>query len=236
MLPNTNHIKYGSKSIEYNLSFTTRKTLGIKVMPDGNVKVIAPIGADIIDINQRVKSKAYWILKQQAFFGLYKPNTPKRKFVNGETHLYLGRQYKLQIVKADVDSVKIYRGSIVISAKEITPICLEKILNNWYKSKATILFDELLTTSLEVFKKYKIEKPALYIRQMEKRWGSCTKTGKIILNTQLIKAPKGSIEYVVIHELCHLVHRNHNKDFYALQNKLFPNWEKWKEKLEHALS
>lgn len=236
MLPNTNHIKYGSKSIEYNLSFTTRKTLGIKVMPDGNVNVIAPIGADTLYINQRVKSKAYWILKQQAFFDLYKPNTPKRKFVNGETHLYLGRQYKLQILKADIDSVKIFRGSIVISAKEITPNNLEKILNNWYKSKATILFDELLSTSLEVFKKYKIEKPVLYIRQMEKRWGSCTKSGKIILNTELIKAPKGSIEYVVIHELCHLVHRNHNKDFYALQNKLFPNWEKWKEKLEQALS
>jgi predicted metal-dependent hydrolase len=64
---------------------------------------------------------------------------------------------------------------------------------------------------------------------MQKRWGSCTKSGKVILNTELIKARKGSIEYVVIHELCNLINYNHNKDFYDLQNRLSPNMEKWKE-------
>lgn len=236
MLNTINHINYGSKSIPYNLSFTTRKTLGIKVMPDGTVNIIAPIGANMSDITQKAKSKAYWILKQREFFGMYKPNTPKRKFVNGETHLYLGRQYKLQIIKRGADGIKIYRGALTITAKYINPGYLEKILNDWYKTKATVLFDEILTIALEVFKKYKIGKPTLHIRQMEKRWGSCTRLGKIILNTELIKAPKGSIEYVIIHELCHLVHYNHNKDFYALQKKLYPQWEKWKEKLEQALA
>ena len=236
MLNTINHIKYGSKSIPYNLSFTIRKTLGIKVMPDGTVNIIAPIGASMLDITQKAKSKAYWILKQRAFFGMYKPNTPKRKFVNGETHLYLGRQYKLQIFKGDSDGIKIYRGALIITAKYINPGYLEKILSDWHKIKATVFFGEILTISLEIFNKYKIGKPILRVRQMEKRWGSCTKLGKIILNTELIKAPKGSIEYVIIHELCHLVHYNHNKDFYALQNKLYPQWEKWKEKLEQALA
>jgi predicted metal-dependent hydrolase len=71
---------------------------------------------------------------------------------------------------------------------------------------------------------------------MHKRWGSCTKAGKIILNTELIKAPKANNECVAIQELCHLAHHNHTKEFYALQNKLSPKWEKWKEKLEQALS
>lgn len=236
MLHSIQQVNYGSKSIKYKLSFATRKSLGIKVLPDGLVNVIAPNDTSIIDINKKVKSKANWILKQQAFFCSYKPNTPERKYVNGETHLYLGRQYKLQIIEDTINEIKIYRGAMIMKTKKTNPEYLEKKLNEWYKEKAIIHFEELINSSLEKFNKYKIEKPVLDIRLMQKRWGSCTKSGKIILNTELIKAPKGSIEYVVIHELCHLIHHNHNKDFYDLQNRLSPNWEKWKEKLEHALS
>jgi len=71
---------------------------------------------------------------------------------------------------------------------------------------------------------------------MAKRWGSCTKAGKIILNVELIKAPKGSIEYVIIHELCHLVQHNHTKAFFDLQNIMMPDWKKWKERLEYCLA
>ena len=70
---------------------------------------------------------------------------------------------------------------------------------------------------------------------MAKRWGSCTPNGKIILNPELIKAPKGSIEYVIIHELCHLIHHNHTKAFYNLQQRMMPDWKKWKERLEYSL-
>lgn len=229
-------VDYGSRSIEYKLSFADRKTLGIKVLPDGLVSVVAPIDSSLIDINKKVKLKANWILKQQAFFCSYKPNTPTRQFLNGETHLYLGKQYQLQIIEDTVNEIKIYRGAMIIKSKKTNPEYLEKQLNEWYKEKAILHFEELLNSSLEKFYKFKIEKPILEIRLMQKRWGSCTKSGKIILNTELIKAPKGSIEYVIIHELCHLIHHNHNKDFYNLQNTLSPDWEKWKEKLEQTLS
>lgn len=236
MLSVIHKLKYGSKSIEYKLSFAPRKSLGIKVLPDGNVNVIAPANVSLSDINEKLKTKASWIVKQQAFFNKYKPSSPKRKFINGETHLYLGRQYKLQIVKGKVDEVKIYRGAIIIATRNTSPQYLENVLNEWYRIKAIFHFNEMLDLSMERFKKYKIQKPTLYIRQMQKRWGSCTPAGKIILNTELIKAPKASIEYVAIHELCHLVHHNHTKEFYALQNKVSPQWEKWKEKLEQFLN
>ena len=229
-------VNYGSKRILYSLSFTARKSLGIRVTPNGDVNVIAPLNTELIDINKKVKSKADWILKQQSFFNGYRPIIPSRKFVNGETHLYLGRQYKMQILKGDIDEVKIYRGTMAITTKKTESIYIEKLVEDWYKIKALFHFEELLIICLEKFKKYKIGKPVLYIRKMQKRWGSCTKAGKIILNTELIKAPKASIEYVIIHELCHLVHYNHNKDFYELQQNLFPDWEKWKEKLEQSLS
>lgn len=229
-------IKYGSKNITFYLSFSVRKTLRIVVLPSGEVLVMAPIEAAISEINEKVKSKASWIIKQQAFFGKYKPQTPPRKFVNGETHLYLGRQYKLQIEKADIDDVIIKKGILIIKAKNIAPYNLDKIINKWYKARAAHYFSEILDNSLEKFIPLKINKPVFTIRLMQKRWGSCSKVGKIIFNTELIKAPKGSIEYVIIHELCHLVHYNHGKDFYSLQNSILPDWEKWKEKLEYILA
>ncbi len=75
----------------------------------------------------------------------------------------------------------------------------------------------------------------IVIREMPTRWGSCTPQNKIILNPELIKAPTGCIEYVIVHELCHLVYRNHTVKFMALQNKELPGWQKWKDKLEKVL-
>ncbi|MDI9358338.1 MAG: SprT family zinc-dependent metalloprotease [Phycisphaerales bacterium] len=236
MMRDIHIVQYGSKRIEYELSFVARKSLGIKVLPEGTVQVVAPTGSSVSDIHKKVQSKSKWILKQKTFFDRYNPRTPKRQFVNGETHLYLGRQYKLKIVQDKEDTVKIYRGVMILATKNTTPPYLEILLNDWYRSKAVALFNELVNSALEKFKQYKIPKPVLYVRHMQKRWGSCTQSGKIILNTELIKASKASIEYVVIHELCHLVYHNHTKAFYTLQNKLMPQWEKWKEQLERSLS
>jgi len=82
------------------------------------------------------------------------------------------------------------------------------------------------------FKQFNLESPSWEIKRMAKRWGSCTPKGKILLNPELIKAPGRCIEYVIVHELCHLVYHSHNKDFYNLQKQIMPNWEKWKKRLE----
>ena len=228
-------LNYGSRVIEYHLTFTNRKSLGIRVLPDGTVHAIAPIGANLIDVQEKIKSKANWILKQQRFFNSYKPSTPERKYVNGETHLYLGRQYKLNINHSQVKEVKIRRNEMIVLLPKSNPIAAQKTIGEWYKLKADIVFKQSLDKVLPLFDSYTIETPYLEIRQMEKRWGSCSKSGKITLNTALIKAPKGCIDYVVIHELCHLVYYNHTKDFYNLLYKLCPDWEKWKQKLEQML-
>jgi predicted metal-dependent hydrolase len=236
MEANLCQVKFGSHIIDFSLSYTKRKSLGIQVTPESNVNVIAPINAKQKEVFKKVKAKGAWIIKQKRFFKSYQPKTPRRKFVNGETHLYLGRQYKLKIIKNKEEEVKIYRGIIQIYSKQNNPEYLKSLLELWYKEKAKEHFYEVLEQAAIKFKKYKISEPLLYIRKMEKRWGSCTPTGKVILNLELIKAPKGSIEYVMIHELCHLVHRNHNKAFFDLQNKMLPDWEKWKERLERVLA
>lgn len=230
------HILFGTRTIDFNLLYTKRKSLSIKVHPDGKVEASAPIDAKEVDVIKKIKSKAPWILKQLDQFNSFRPLTPKRRFLNGETHLYLGRQYRLKIVKADANVIKAYRGQLWIYTETSEVSALELQLQDWYKKKAATIFEELFAEILPRFRKYRIVKPKLIIRKMSKRWGSCTASGKIILNLDLIKASKGCIEYVMIHELCHLIHYSHTKPFFSLLNRLLPDWEKWKDRLERSLS
>jgi predicted metal-dependent hydrolase len=229
-----NHkIRYGSLTIDYSLIYRERKSLGIKVYPDCSVEISAPHFTHSEKIESKIRQKAAWILKQQNEFLSYHPLTPDRLFLSGETHLYLGRQYKLRIEPSHTNDVRLLKGCLIISVKpEVKP---KVLLEDWYRQKAVKHFTETVNNVLPLFAKYKILIPELQIRIMNKRWGSCTPNGKIILNPELIKAPKGSIEYVVIHELCHLVYHNHTKAFYTLQEKMMPDWKKWKEKLEYSL-
>lgn len=224
---------FGSTEIDYKLSYQKRKTLGVRIYPDCSVKVIAPLESNEESIIAKLKEKAPWIIRQLNDFLSYHPLTPPRKYVNGETHLYLGRQYKLRIEGAGFNKVSLFRGRLYIQKKDET--ITERLLTEWYREKAGLHFADTLQKVLPLFSKYKIEIPDLQIRQMPTRWGSCTPQGKVILNPELIKAPKGSIEYVITHELCHLVHHNHTKAFYDLQELIMPDWRKWKERLEYSL-
>lgn len=226
-------IHFGSKTIDYQLEFQDRKTLGIKVFPDSSVHVLAPLETPLAAIESKVKTKAPWILKQQNEFQSYLPKMPERQFVSGETHLYLGRQYLLYIGIGDKNNVKISSGKLYITHKRnANP---QKILESWYREKAAHYFNKIVDECIPHFIRHNIEKPTVVIKKMQKRWGSCTVKRGIILNLELIKASKGSIEYVVIHELCHLIHHNHTKAFYDLQAHLMPDWKKWKNKLESTI-
>lgn len=225
--------KFGSKEINYELTYQERKTLGIRVYPDCKVRIIAPNETTEENLISKLREKAPWIIKQQLEFLSYYPLTPPRKYLNGETHLYLGRQYKLRIEKAAANEVKLFRGRLLVLKNERTSA--KKILADWYREKAVLHFEDTLKKTLPLFARYDIIDPELQIRLMPTRWGSCTTKGKVILNPELIKAPKGCIEYVVIHELCHLIHHNHSKVFYDLQKTIMPDWKKWKVQLEQIL-
>lgn len=227
-------IVFGTSEINYELSYQDRKTLGIRVYPDCKVKVTAPLDTTDEKLKTKLREKAPWIIKQQLEFLSYHPLTPPRKFVNGETHLYLGRQYKLRIEKALKNEVKLFRGRLLVLKKDNSSA--RNLISEWYRDKAIVYFDETLKKILPLFARHNIDQPVLQVRQMPTRWGSCTPKGKVILNPELIKAPKGSIEYVIIHELCHLIHHNHTRVFYDLQETIMPDWKKWKERLENTLN
>ena len=223
-------------STHYELYYTDRKTLGIKVYPDTSVKVFAPIDTDLPIIEQHLKAKRKWIEKQQRSFRSYLPATPARQYIGGESFLYLGKQYMLKIEPSTVEEVKLYQGRLVVKTLNPEATHIKKLLQQWYIVRATILFNKLFEEQFCLFKKFTLEKPILQIKKMEKRWGSCTPQQKIILNPELIKAPVACINYVILHELCHLVHHNHSKAFYQLLENFMPDWQKYKQLLETKMA
>jgi predicted metal-dependent hydrolase len=230
----TESIEFGSRRIDFQLEYTNRKSLGITVKPDLSVFVKAPANTSVDRIKEMIRKKAPWIIRQQSFFLAFHPKMTDRKFIGGETHLYLGRQYRLKIIPTSEVSVKLKGKFIEVATLDKSRI--SQLVKDWYLLHAREKFHLIAVPIIDKFKKYSVEPSSIVLREMPTRWGSCTPKGKIILNPELVKAPKGCIEYVIIHELCHLVHHNHTQKFIDLQTKEMPDWEKWKSKLENLLA
>lgn len=227
-------VSFGQKVIEFSLAYANRKTLAISVNPDMSVSVVAPKGKEVASIKEKVRGRAAWILRQQAIFETFLPLTPPRQYVSGETHYYLGKQYRIKISSGDKAEVKLKGGYInIYTIAPRNQEIVESLLNAWLLSHAQAQFKVRLQNCWEKLKTLDLPFPELQIRKMSKRWGSCTPQGKIYLNSELIKAPSHCIEYVITHELCHLKHKNHSKDFFMLLNRVMPDWEKRKLRLEN---
>ena len=227
-------LHFGSKSISYQLEFRERKTLKITVSPDLSVSVIAPKGAFLKKIDSILHKRALWILKQQGFFLAFFPKQPPKRFIGGETHLYLGKQYRLRTYQGRKESVRLSGRFIHIVSNDNNR--MKSLLKKWYRDRAAVRFSLYAEEWIERFKRYDVHPNEIVLKEMSKRWGSCTPQGKIILNPELVKAPKGCIEYVIVHELCHLVHHNHTQKFIDLQTKVMPNWKLWKMRLEKMMA
>jgi len=227
------HIQYGATIIDYDIEFAQRKTLSICVNPDSSVCLRAPIDATLEQIQQKVHKRASWILKQKRFFESFGTSTTKRQYISGESHLYLGRQYMLRVKESNVNAVHYQNNIIEIECRHKKDAGI--LLQTWYRQRANVKFQEYAQPIIEQFSIYGVKPQSLSIKKMDKRWGYCTIDGHITLNPRLICAPRCCIEYVITHELCHLIYRSHNKEFYALLTKEMPHWEKWKNKLERVL-
>ena len=232
-------IKYGNKLITYEVHFTKRKkTIGISVTPEKEILVRAPKKTPKTEINKLVRKKAPWILKKLDYFGDFDVKQKDKKFVSGETHRYLGKQYKLKVVSTEGPSdVKLKKGQIIIENPRIeNQFSTKTILGLWYKERASTYIRDKSEEIYDSFKSYRIEKPKVSFKTMKKKWGMCSNDGEITLNYNLIKTPSKCIEYVLIHEYCHLIEHNHSKKFYKLLESHMPEWKKWKKRLDEAVS
>ena len=231
-------IDYGKHSISYTVVRRARKTLEIAVEPDSTVSIAAPISASAESIAAKVRKRAPWILAQQRYFDQFNPRTPARRYLAGETHLYLGRQYRLRVVGSQSTSVKVMRGTIEI--RSCHPESSEEtkaLLDKWYRAKARTKFLERIDACLERFSRPASVTPrGLAIRVMPKRWGSMSRGGRLSLNLRLIQAPANTIDYVITHELCHRIEPSHSPRYFRILKRAMSDWEKRKKMLEQILA
>lgn len=231
----SHYIPYGSKRIYFELEHRTRKSLAITVFPDLSVKVIAPESADLEKVKSKVKKRASWIQKQKLYFEDFLPASPPKKYISGETFRYLGRQYRLKVLKSKHDNVKLKGKYITVyTSNKNNTTKVKKLLNAWYREHARRRFEERIEALFPKLKKYSPKQPTLELKKMSKRWGSCSVNGKILLNPELIKTPTQCIDYVIMHELCHLVVPNHSKRYFNLLSYCMADWKDRKEKLENS--
>ncbi|MFH5885318.1 M48 family metallopeptidase [Halalkalibaculum sp. DA3122] len=233
---NRHTISYGTSEIAFNLTYSDRETLEIAVYPDQAVWVTAPDDASLNDIEEKVRKRARWIVKQKRYFGRFEQTKDEFEYISGETHRYLGRQYRLKVIQienGEKETVKLKGQFLRIRTRSKEDnLHTKELLDRWYRDHATKKFNERFDLCLQNLQKYDIPTPELQLYKMDKRWGSYTASGKVLLNPDLVKHPTYCIDYVIVHELCHTKYPHHDKRFYQLLNTVLPDWQKRKHKLE----
>lgn len=232
------HIAYGGHRIDFAVVRRRRRTLEIAVEPDATVVVVAPMDARPEAIAEKVRKRAAWIRRQQRFFSKFMPRTPVRRYLAGETHLYLGRQYRLKVVQSGRPDVEMTRGFITVRTRERDrPEVTRRLVERWYHRQARSKFAERLEASLARFPDPEAFRPkGLIVRRMDKRWGSLSPAGRLLLNRRLIEAPVDAIDYVIVHELCHMAEPHHGAAFYRLLDRVMPDWTGRKGRLEERMA
>ena len=227
-------IRYGKNDIEFYIERKNVKNINLVVSPDMKVVVSASEKVSNEYLKEFILKKARWINRNLKYFGKNIPIKIEKEYVSGETFKYLGRQYRLKIAEGTENEIKFYKGYINLTVKNREDMKLKKeLIEKWYREKAKEKYEEIVKNVMELLTKYEIERPQIRIRTMQTRWGSCIKkTKEILLNYELIKAPKYCIEYVVLHELLHFKYDNHDNDFYNLLTVLMPDWKNRKEILD----
>lgn len=201
--------------------------------PSGKVRISAPLRMDTDTIRIFAISKMGWIKKQQAKLREQEREAP-REYINRESHYYLGKRYLLKVIEhraspkvvLEHNTIVLYVGENISSDKNKT------VLENWYRQRLREIAPEYIT-KWEKLLKVKVEEFA--IKKMKTKWGSCNrKAGRIWLNLELTKKTLHCIEYIIVHEMVHLLERKHNEIFISYMDKFLPRWRFYKEELNKS--
>jgi len=225
-------VQFGRKVIPFQVQRSTRRrTVAITVDPAGGVLLTAPADTSIARLDDVVHSKATWILERLRRVGRVEPAPPAREFVSGESFRYLGRQYRLKVVRrAEAVAARLERGWLVVPIARGADqgAAVRAALVDWYMAHAR----RRLPERVELWHtKVGVELPRVVVRAQKKRWGSCDAKGNLRLNWRIIQAPMRLVDYVIVHELAHRVEENHTPAFWALVGRVLPDADKRREAL-----
>lgn len=213
----------------------------IKVHPDQRVVATAPIDATNEMIHDAMMKRARWIWQSLQDFAKQKDHVLPKRYISGETQFYLGRRYVLKVlISSETEpSVKLSRGQLNVFLQQsdnkidqkVQAETVKSMVDKWYQNRAKTVFNARLEALLP--KALWVKDVPLYkVLIMQKQWGSCSTKGNLILNPHLVKAPKECIDYVILHELCHIAEYNHSERFWRLLTQVMPNWKEVKARLD----
>ncbi|QDX82854.1 metal-dependent hydrolase [Denitratisoma sp. DHT3] len=207
--------------------------MSIHIAPDGVVSVDAPEGTAVAEVMAAVRRRVRWVwLRLRAGRERVRHVLP-REYVSGESHFYLGRRHVLKVIVAakDEPGVKLLRGRLEIRVPARKPAQVRTLLDAWYRRRADEVFARRIATCA-VQAPWIKQAPAFRLLTMRTQWGSCSPKGGLLLNPMLVKAPTPCIDYVILHELCHLKEHNHSPHFYELLAGLMEDWQGRKAELD----
>jgi predicted metal-dependent hydrolase len=221
-------------SVDYHIKRQRRKTLALHILNDARVEVRAPKWVSKRDIESFVQERTSWALQEQQ--KALQKLASQARYLDGECHYYLGQQYLLSVTEAGRASTHFQDSIFTVKVRNPDDEAQVKAaLERWYRRQGEAFFAQRLAIC---YQRLPIETldfrplPNLSLRKMRNRWGSCSSKGAITLNSLLMKMPVECIDYVIVHELCHLWEFNHSKAFYQLMSRLMPEWKRHKALLE----
>lgn len=217
--------QYETKNIEFEVIYMVRKTLSIKVELDGKVIVIAPALLKEEEVLEIVKKKAKWILEKQGEVSIINKNKIKREAVNGEYYLYLGREYKLFL---DINNtykkieVNLLEGRLIVKTYTRDAKTIKLALEKFYRERTLIKVRERVSH----YQKYFEVKPRnIKSKEQKKRWGSCTYNNDLLFNWRISMAPLHVLDYIVVHEMSHMIHKDHSRNFWNKVGSILPDYK-----------
>ncbi len=207
-----------------------RKTASIKVV-EGVVSVVVPESLAIEKIELLLTKKQRWIkeklaLQEQVIFS--KP----KEFVSGEAFSYLGRNYRLKVIEGSYPDIKLYQGRFVVSVRDKSANnagAIKQLIIRWFKQRAK---SKLIEKTARYAKIIGVNPVSVSTKTFQSRWGSCSNKGDILYNWKIVMAPNRIVDYVVVHELCHILHHDHSPQFWKSVERYFPDYLECKEWLK----
>lgn len=212
-------------NLEYSIVYSDRKTLQIIVERDRSVVVRAPNHTSTEKIREAVEKKKLWLYEKTHHPQKYRANEDKA-LIPGSSILYLGKEYRLDTTDKEAEGI-VFDGRFVVSKSAIRRV--PALLRAWYIERA----NELLIPRIKHYaKQVGVEYSRVFISDLKYRWGSCTPKNNLNFNWRLIKAPMSVIEYVIVHELAHLLEPNHSTKFWAIVKTQAPQYVRAKDWLK----
>jgi len=230
------HVAYGDEEIAFTLHRQASRVvsrIAIHVEPDGRVQVDAPSTAPLADVLAAVKKRSRWISQHVSAAKARLAHVLPREYVSGESLHYLGRRYRLKVIVDPATSVKAYmRGAfLTVAVPKHDSVTIKSALDAWYRQRAREVFAQRLPVIAEPLQ-WVHALPPVRLQFMKRQWGNCSPAGRITLNPWLVRAPREAIDYVLLHEMCHLKHHNHSRAFYSTLDRHMPGWREIKERLD----